>query len=423
MTLRLLFASAAMLLSFWPRTAHAYSVLSHEAVIDAAWETTLKPTLLKRFPKSTPEELKKAQAYAYGGAIIQDLGYYPYGSHFFTDLTHYVRTGDFILAMLRDSRDVYEYAFALGALAHYASDNQGHRIGTNRAVPILYPKLDKKYGSFVTYEQDKLAHIKTEFGFDVLEVAKERYAPQSYHDFIGFAVSRDLLGRAFQETYGLDLSKVLLDEDKVLNSYRHDVSNLIPKATRIAWSLKEDEIKKDIPGITKRKFLYNLRRSNFEKEWGRDYRRPSPGERFLAFLWKLLPKIGPLKVLQFRTPTPQTEKMFEDSFNAALDLYRKLLDEQAAGALSLPNDNFDVGNRTGPGQYWMEDEVQAELLERLAEHDFSGTPPELRQELLTFFSDPNAPYSIKRKSKIWSQVQVNIRELRAFTPVTSASSF
>ena len=423
MTLRLPLVCAAILLFLWPPQARAYSVLSHEAVIDAAWESSLKPALLKRFPKTTPEELKNAQAYAYGGAIIQDLGYYPYGSHFFTDLTHYVRTGDFIVAMLRDSRDVFEYAFALGALAHYASDNDGHRIGTNRAVPVLYPKLDEKYGSFVTYEQDKLAHVKTEFGFDVLEVAKGRYAPQSYHDFIGFAVSKDLLERAFQETYGLDLSKVLLDEDKALNSYRHDVSDLIPKATRIAWSLKEDDIKKDIPGITRRKFLFNLRRANFEKEWGKDYRRPSPGERFLAFLWRLLPKIGPLKVLQFRTPTPQTEKMFEESFNATLDSYRKLLDEQAAGALSLPNDNFDVGDRTGPGQYWMEDEVQAELLERLAEHDFKGTTPELRDELLKFFSDPNAPYAIKRKAKIWSRVQANVRELRAFTPVTTASSF
>lgn len=423
MTFRLPLVCAAILLFLWPPQACAYSVLSHEAVIDAAWENSLKPALLKRFPKTTPEELKNAQAYAYGGAIIQDLGYYPYGSHFFTDLTHYVRTGDFIVAMLRDSRDVFEYAFALGALAHYASDNDGHRIGTNRAVPVLYPKLDEKYGSFVTYEQDKLAHVKTEFGFDVLEVAKGRYAPQSYHDFIGFAVSQDLLEHAFQETYGLDLSKVLLDEDKALNSYRHDVSDLIPKATRIAWSLKEDEIKKDVPGITKRKFLFNLRRANFEKEWGKDYRRPSPGERFLAFLWRLLPKIGPLKVLQFRTPTPQTEKMFEESFNATLDSYRKLVEEQAAGALSLPNENFDVGDRTGPGQYWMEDEVQAELLERLAEHEFKGTTPELRDELLKFFSDPNAPYSIKRKSKIWSQVQVNIRELRSFTPVTTASSF
>src|SRR5467141_2651371 len=165
-----------------PAPVHAYAVLAHEAIIDVAWETHIKPLLLKRFPQATEEDLSRAQAYAYGGAIIQDLGYYPYGSPFFSDLTHYVRSGDFIQALLRDAKDLNEFAFAVGSLAHYAADTDGHRIGTNRAVPILYPELRKKYGDFVTYEDDPLAHVKTEFGFDVLEVAKERYAPDSYHD-------------------------------------------------------------------------------------------------------------------------------------------------------------------------------------------------------------------------------------------------
>lgn len=416
------FLCAATFLLLRPVPANAYSVLSHQAIIDAAWETHLKPALLERFPNATPDQLSAAQAYAYGGAIIQDMGYYPYGSHFFSDLTHYVRSGDFILALIRDSRDVYEYAFALGALAHYAADNDGHRIGTNRAVPILYPSLERKYGNTVTYEQDKLAHIKTEFGFDVLEVAKERYAPDSYHDFIGFEVAQDLLERAFQETYGLQLSKVLLDEDKALTSYRRDVSKLIPRATRIAWSLKKDEIKDDIPGITKRRFLYNLKRSNFEREWGKDYHKPNPGERFLAFLWKLLPKIGPLKVLTFRTPTPQTENMFEESFNATLSLYRKLLREQQQGLLSLPNDNFDVGGATGPGQYKMNDEVRGELLERLAAQGFQGTSPELREDLLHFFADPNAPNAMKQKAKVWARIQAEVKELQAFAPPSSTVS-
>src|SRR5579871_4074235 len=210
-SLAVLIVAIALLAS--PASSRAYSVLSHQAIIDASWDDSIKPDLLKRFPDATAEELSAAQAYAYGGAIIQDLGYYPYGSHFFSDLTHYVRSGDFILALLRDANDIYEYGFALGALAHYASDNNGHRIGTNRAVPLLYPRLKKKYGDSVTYEEDKLAHTKTEFGFDVLEVAKERYAPDSYHDFIGFEVSKDLLERAFRETYGLELQKVLVNED------------------------------------------------------------------------------------------------------------------------------------------------------------------------------------------------------------------
>src|ERR1700692_2399458 len=236
----------ALALSFgWPSEAAAYAVLAHEAIIDSAWDTSIRPLLLKRFPDATGEQLKEAHGYSYGGAIIQDMGYYPHGSFFFSDLTHYVRSGDFVLALLHDSKDVDGYAFALGALAHYASDNEGHPMGTNRAVPLLYPKMKKKYGDSVTYEQDKLAHVKTEFGFDVLEVAHGRYAPDSYHDFIGFGVSAPLLEQAFQETYGLDLKSVLSDEDNVIGSYRHAVSQLIPKATRIAWSLKKDDIMKD----------------------------------------------------------------------------------------------------------------------------------------------------------------------------------
>jgi hypothetical protein len=177
-------------------------VLSHEAIIDSAWDTNIKPVLLKCFPHATPDELRQAHGYAYGGAIIQDLGYYPHGSVFFSDLTHYVRSGDFVLALLRDARESKElndYAFALGALAHYAADNAGHPIATNRAVPLLYPKLKKKYGDSIAYEDDPLAHVKTEFGFDVLEIARQRYAPDSYHDFIGFQVATPLLQRAFEE--------------------------------------------------------------------------------------------------------------------------------------------------------------------------------------------------------------------------------
>ena len=309
-----------------PMTCGAYAVLAHEAIIDSAWDMNIKPLLLKRFPNATPEQLKEAHGYAYGGAIIQDMGYYPHGSHFFSDLTHYVRSGDFVMALLRDAKDLDGYAFALGALAHYAADNDGHEIGVNRAVPILYPKLRKKYGDVVTYEQDPLAHVKTEFGFDVLEVAQGRYAPEAYHDFIGFGVSAPLLEQAFEETYGLPLKTVLPNEEQALGSYRRDVSTLLPKATRIAWSLKKDDIEKDQPGITKQKFLFNLSRSSYEKKWGRSYQQPTFGEEFLAFLARLVPKVGPLRVLELKTPTPETEKMFEASFNAALARYKKLTD-------------------------------------------------------------------------------------------------
>lgn len=406
------FVVALFLFFGWPAPTAAYSVLAHEAIIDSAWDTNIRHLLLKRFPGASGEELKEAHGYAYGGAIIQDMGYYPHGSHFFSNLTHYVRSGDFILVLLRDSEDLNGYAFALGALSHYAADNDGHLIGVNPAVPLLYPQLRMKYGDLVTYEEGPLAHIKTEFGFDVLEVAQGRYAPDSYHDFIGFGVSVSLLDQAFLETYGLDLKSVLSDEDKVLGSYRYDVSKLIPKATRIAWSLKKDEILKDQPGITKRRFLYNLSRSSFEKNWGRKYQPPTLWERFLAFLVRILPKIGPLQVLQLRTPTPETQRLFENSFNVTLARYRKLLGQVDAGQPVLPNDNFDTGGITGPGRYRLNDETHAKLLDALAKKNFANTSPELRAVLLEFYGHPDAPYATKQKHKAWAKVQIQLEQLK-----------
>jgi hypothetical protein len=405
----------------WPNSAKAYAVLAHEAIIDAVWETHIKPLLLARFPGSTEEQLSEAQAYAYGGSIIQDMGYYPYGSHFFSDLTHYVRSGDFVQALLRDSKDLDEYAFAVGALAHYASDNDGHRLATNRAVPLLYPRLRKKYGDTITYEQDPLAHTKTEFGFDVIEVAQESYAPDGYHDLIGFEVAQDLLDRAFAETYGLQLKDLLLDEERAINSYRHAVSKTIPTATKVAWSLKKDEIKTDLPGATKRTFRYNLSKSNYEREWGKNYQKPTFVHRFLAFLYRLIPKFGPLRVLQFKTPTPETQRMFQASFNSSLDEYRRLIAELRSGQLDLPNDNFDVGEATGPGIYAMNDNAHAKLLDKLANQKFAGISPELRDELLRFYSEPDAPYSTKRDAKAWAAVQSELAQLKSATPSVAAA--
>ena len=406
--------SALALLLAVPEESDAYSVMSHQAIIDVVWESSIKPALRKRFPAATEDEIDRGQAYAYGGAIIQDLGYYPYGSPFFSDLTHYVRSGDFILALLGDARDVFEYSFALGALAHYAADNNGHRVGTNRAVPILYPKLRKKYGDSVSYEDDKLAHIKTEFAFDVLEVAKRRFAPESYHDYIGFEVAPRVLEQAFQETYGLELKRVLGDETRALNSYRYAVSNLLPKATRIAWHLKQDEIQKDDPGITRNKFLYNLKRANYEKEWGKDYARPKFSDKVLAFIYKILPKFGPLRVLEFKTPTPDTERMFEASFNDTIDQYRRLLEEErATGKPTVINDNFDLGEVSGPGKYKLSDTTHAKLLDKLAEQKFAGMTPEIRRALLDFFGANDTPFAMKKDKKAWAKLQSELEELKS----------
>ena len=416
-------ASALALLLALPEQTEAYSVLSHQAIIDVVWQSSIEPALRQRFPAATEDEINRGQAYAYGGAIIQDLGYYPYGTPFFSDLTHYVRSADFILALLRDAQDVSEYAFALGAMAHYAADNNGHRLGTNRAVPALYPKLKKKYGDTVSYEDDKLAHIKTEFGFDVLEVAKMRFAPDSYHAHVGFEVAPRVLEQAFRETYGLDLKKVLGNQTQVLNSYRHAVSELLPKATRIAWELKKDEIQKDQPGITRTKFLYNLKRANYEKEWGKNYARPKFSDKVFAFIYKILPKFGPLRVLQFKTPTPDTERMFEASFNGTLDQYRRLLrEERETGRPAVINDNFDLGEVSAPGKYKLSDTTHAKLLDKLAEQKFAGMTSEIRAELLGFFGADDTPFAMKKDKKAWTKLRGQLEELKSAPVEQKAAS-
>jgi hypothetical protein len=183
----------------------SYSVLSHEEVVDLVWADSIRPWLMQKYPKATREDLRRAHAFAYGGCLIQDMGYYPFGSQRFSDLTHYVRSGDFVQALLAEASNLDEFAFALGALAHYASDISGHPY-INESVAIRFPKLRKKYGNSVTYEDDPKAHIRTEFGFDVTQVAKQRFGSDQYHDFIGFEVATPLLERAFLRTYGILLT-------------------------------------------------------------------------------------------------------------------------------------------------------------------------------------------------------------------------
>jgi hypothetical protein len=403
--------------------AEAYSVLAHETLIDSAWANDIVPVLRHRYPHATPEQLKEAHGYAYGGAIVQDMGYYPYGSKFFSDLAHYVRSGDFVLTLLRDAQNLNEYAFAVGSLAHYAADNKGHRLATNRAVPLLYPKIATRYGKVVTYEDDPLAHLKTEFGFDVLEVAKGRFPADAFHEFIGFNVSRPLLDRAFYDTYGVELDSILKDEDKAIGSYRHAVSHTIPEATKVAWQIKKKDIQKDIPGITRQKFLYNVSRANYEKYWGTLYQKPTFKEKVLALIVRILPKVGPLRALAFKTPTPETEKLFQESFNAALDEYRGLLRALREDHLVLPNDNFDVGAHTGPGEYQLEDKTYAELLDRLSDSKFAGLTPQLRANILNYYSDLNAPYATKKDGKAWAQLQDELQQLKQTSiPSTEAGA-
>ena len=382
MVLRILVAMAFVALSATPS-----SVLSHEAVIDLAWDASLKPILLQRFPAATADDLKVAHAHAYGGAIIQDMGYYPFGSHFFSDLTHYIRSGDFIENLLLEAQDLNELAFALGAIAHYAGDHASHSIAVNRSVAILYPKLRQRFGNSVTYENSPSAHLKVEFGFDMLQVAQGHYAPEAYHNFIGFKVPKDLLERAFTRTYGLALGETFNSVDLALGSFRFSVANIVPEVTKAAWSSRKKEIAQAFPGTTRQSFVYRFTKASYEKEWGGTYDRPGKFASFLGCLFKALPKVGPLRAFAFSLPTPATERLFLESLKQTQVRYVGMLSQVKAGArIQIPNENFDTGLPIKWGSYGLADQAYIQLLHKLASKQYAAVDAALRDTLLRFVS-------------------------------------
>jgi hypothetical protein len=399
-----------------PQPARAYSVLAHEANIDALWEPAIRPLLERRFPGATRQQILDARAYAYGGSVIQDLGYYPFGSHFFSNLLHYVRSGDFVETLVRDARDVNEYAFALGALGHYASDNTGHPEAVNKAVALMFPELRKKYGSTITYVESPAHHVIVEFSFDIVEVAAGAYLPDDYHRFIGFEVATPLLERAFRQTYAIEMSDVFKDEALAIATYRHSVSELIPEITRIAWRDKREEIARLKPGMNERAFVYSYTRQQYEKEFGRDYQRPGLFARFVALMYKVVPKIGPLKPLSFQTPTPEAEKLFVESFKDTRVRYRAALDAVARGRLDLPNTDFDTGKPSRQGEYALADETYAELLHRLADKEFAGAPVSLRKNIVAFYAAAPDRIASRKVRKHVEEVRKDLADLKAATP-------
>lgn len=394
-----------------------YSLLTHEQVVDVVWKDQLEPLLLKRFPQATPEDLRKAHAFAYGGCLIQDIGYYPFGSKFFSDLTHYVRSGDFVLNLLGESSNLNEYAFALGALAHYVSDISAHPT-INRAVALSYPKLRAKYGESVTYAQCPKAHIRVEYGFDVVQVAKNRYTSDRYHDFIGFEVSEPVLQRALLKTYGLHLEDTLGNVDLAIGTFRRAVSQVIPQMTRVALIARRPELVKDNPNFSHRKFLYNISRAQYEKEWGKGYRRPGFGTRFLALFFKLLPKIGPAQGLAFKIPSTETEDLYVRSFNRTVDNYRAMLHEIQSGHPEVPNRDFDTAQKPEAGEYVLADRACARLLDELAKRGLAEVRPDLRQSILAFYARGGPPRHSRKDQKAWCKTVDELWTLRSVEPIS-----
>jgi hypothetical protein len=414
-------ATLLLLLLIAGSGASGYSVLTHEEIVDLVWASELSPLLLKRFPTLTEDQLKEAHGYAYGGAVIQDLGYYPFGSAEFSNLVHYVRSGDFVRELLLQSQDANEYAFALGALSHYAADIAGHPA-VNQAVSIQYPKLRAKYGNSVRYAEDHTAHLKTEFGFDMVQVAKNRYASQQYHDFIGFQVSKPLLERTFPIVYGVELKDVLTHEDLAVGSYRFAVSRMIPEMTKIALRTHKKDLMRETPNFAKRKFLYRLSRSDYEKDWGKDYKKDGFKTRLFSMLMRYMPKIGPFKALAFNNPTAQTEDLYFKSINTTVDQYRIFLSQVGTDSLKLANSDFDTGKETKAAEYSLTDESYAKLLSELAKRKFDLTSSDLRENILVFYSDLSAPLETKKDSTRWQSVLADLDQLKLIAPAPIVAS-
>jgi hypothetical protein len=393
----------------------AYSVLTHMEIVDLAWTDSIRPLLLKQYPDLSEDQIKEAHAYAYGGCTIQDLGYYPFGNVEFSDLMHYVRSGDFVRELVRQSEDANEYAFALGALSHYASDIAGHPA-VNQSVALGYPKLRAKYGKSVRYAQGRTEHMRTEFGFDMVQVTKNRYASEHYHDFIGFRVSKSLLERTFPIVYGVELKEVLPHADLAIGSYRFAIARLIPEMTQVALLIHQKDLMRETPSFAREKFLYRLSRSDYEKEWGKDYRKPGFFARLLAVLMRLMPKIGPFKAMAFDNPTPATEELYFKSINTTVDQYRAFLEGVRTGSLVAPNCDLDDGERTKGGEYTLADDVYAKWLIRQVRRGFDLTTGDLRTNILAFYANPAAPIVTKKDKARWQDILNALEQLKRAAP-------
>ncbi len=388
------------LLFFFPLNVAALGVLTHEAIIDASWDNSILPLLKEKFPSSTAEQQKEAHAYAYGGAVAPDMGYYPFGSELFTNLVHYVRSGDMVNSLLRNASNINEYAFALGFLSHYEADNYGHPMATNRSVPLVYPKLGEKYGSDITYADNKIAHMRMEFGFDVLEVARGNYASQAYRDLIGFKVDTAILSKAFLETYGLNINSVFNNHFQLaVETFRWVVANIFPTITKAAWSAKKNTILSQEHGISGKSFKYKMRQKQYDKQFGKGYKRPGFSAKLLSFFIRALPKVGPLKALRFKTPTPEAEKLFVQSFDTILLHYAVHLKRLPNGTVHPEDMDFDTGKPAALCEYSLADKTYSDWLLKLKNEKFKNVDKAIKQNIVGFLKLTPGTHVDKNQSK------------------------
>jgi hypothetical protein len=395
--------------------AFAFSFLTHETIIDVTWDSGIKPVLLAKYPNTTEKEFEIAHAFAYGGCVIQDAGYYPFGHPPFSDLAHYVRTGDFITNLIRQAHNVNELAFALGALSHYVGDTIGHMEAVNPSVAIEFPELGKQYGPVVTYEEGPHQHVRTEWAFDIDQLSHARFAPAVYLRNVGFRVPRQLLERAFYATYGLQLPSIIGNERHAVASYTWAVRQFLPRVSyaEVLLHRKSFPPDEDLPGF--HTFAERLKKASADNGW-EQYRKHKASfkTRMAAFVIFILPKVGILSDLAIRGPDRDSEEKYVEAVNAAIDRYQQLLGElgqKDKDGFSVPDLDLDTGYASRPGTYRLMDETYATLLHEVTEK--TAVPPlGLRRNILAYYSNPDAPISTKKHAKKWAKVQAELEVLK-----------
>lgn len=400
-----------VLLAF-SRVGLSYSVQTHEQLIDLTWKRSIRPLLLQRFPNLTEAQLQEAHAYAYGGSAIQDLGYYPFGNPLLSDLTHYVRPGDFVLALVRNAHNADELAFAIGALSHYIGDTIGHSEAINEAVSIEFPKLGKKYGSVVTYAEGEHPHVRTEFAFDVNEISEHHFAPSAYLKHVGLAVPIPLLRRALFQTYGIDLYQIIGHRRPVLRGYSFAVRSFLPRIAYAEVLLHRKSFPPDDTGPESVKLNKDLAQSDFENGWDQYRKKPGIGTHLLAGVLFILPPIGPLSDAAIRGPNAHTQELYVKSVNRSTAVLRHILANFGYVNSYIPNRDLDTGAKVKPGAYRLTDQTYAKLLARITRDPSKPVPSGLKENIASYYSNPAAPICTKKKPAKWAQVQAELKLLQ-----------
>lgn len=376
---------ALLLCMVFAAPSNAFSILAHEAIIDAEWANHLQPLLLKKYPSATAADLQKAYAYAYGGSLVADMGYMPFGCPYFTDLLHYVRSGDFVIALLNESQNVNEYAFALGAISHYMADKYGHQLATNLSVAVAYPKLEKKFGEVITYDDDHTSHSRIELAFDVIQTVKGNYAGVAYHNFIGFHIAVPVLRRAFLKTYGQDLNTVFPDFESAINTFRWGVREFFPELARTAWRMDRAGVKLSGNSIQQKTFSKRMPQDAFVQQLGNQPTHTSFMARAVVHVINSLPKIGPLKTMKFKYPGVKCEELYLRSMDSILFNYDAALQKVVGNYLTLPNIDFDTGNISLWNEYPLADKTYHTWLLKLNADKYAHIDFALQQNICSFY--------------------------------------